>query len=156
MESTLKPQFTLDQLYSLPFKEERVFHDNGEIEYRPIANNGPHSGIDYLDQFVGWCAEYPYRSLIYFGCEDGFSPEDLNSFVRILTGMSSRDFCNEYKLRCIEDYLRYTDLPVKEIIKRCGQETLTGLSRIMKKRYNTTYSERRRRLRQPNDVGRYR
>ena len=70
------------------------------------------SGIDYPRSV---CRMVPniYRSLIYFGCEDGFSPGPSNSFVRILAGMSSRDFCNEYKLRCIEDYLRYTDLPGK-------------------------------------------
>ena len=156
MADTFKPQFPIEQLHSLPFTEERFYLENGEVEYRPLEGQKVHTGIDFLDAFIGWCSRYPFSYVLSFSSAYGFNSYEICAFIKVLTGLTAREFCTRYKLRLVDDYLRYTNLPGSEIIKKCGIEKLTSLSRSMKTYYKTTYSSRRQALRQKHDVGRYR
>jgi len=112
------------------------------------------SGINVLDEYLqalsagqadigGFCARHNAKT------------SDLDGLTFLLTGMSNVDFRNRWMLRCADELLRYTDMTMPEIARRCGAGTRGNLYFIYERELNCSPSQRRLELRQPGDLGKY-
>ena len=148
------PQWSLDKLYISPFTAKRRYDEEGEVHYDKIERNLHPSGINVLDHYVRRLSEGK-DNLTEFCDTYGMWDEDWYVFMFIMTGMDGKDFQQVYQLRLADDLLRYTDLPLKEVGVRSGLGTHTNLCVVIRKHYGQTPTQRRKFLRQKNDLGRY-
>ncbi len=155
MKYTFNPQFTVEQVYRMPFKEERVYQPDGTIKYVPLSSKEG-TGIAFFDQLLEWCSYYCYHDIKALAYNAGLDMTQINGFVYLLTGMDARNFITKYKMRLVDDYLRYTNLSATKILEQCGIDSISTFTKRMQKVYKTNIRGRRQSLRQPNDVGRYR
>lgn len=151
---TITPQFTLDALYISPFTARRSFDDNGTPVYTPIDRLTRPSGIDLLDRYVQHLTAGGRRET--FCRLTGLTTGELNTFVRLLTGLTAPEFTRQYSLRLAADLLRFTDMDVREVARRSGFNGVATFHRYTRKLHNVTPQEYRRHLRQKGDAGRYR
>ena len=145
---------TLDELYISPFMSLRHFDENGRAVYSPMERNLLPTGLYAADFFLQSLAagENRLKSIAdHLGCSD----RDLSGFIRCLTGQPSHDFCTAYRLRLIDDLLRFTALPLSDVARRSGLGTARSLHRFILRHRGCTPSDRRNHIRQVGDEGRF-
>lgn len=148
------PQWSLDKLYIMPFTAKRRYEEDGEVYYDPLERNMHPSGINVLDHYVRRLSQGK-DNLTEFCDIYGLRDEDWYVFVFILTGMDGKDFRLAYQLKLADDLLRYTDMQFKEVGMRSGLGSHTNLCVVIRKQYGMTPTQRRKFLRQKNDLGRF-
>lgn len=145
---------TLDEVYISPFKAVRHYDENGRAVYKPLERNLHPTGLyaaDYLLQSLT-AGENRLKSIANnLGCSD----RDLSGFIRCLTGQPSHDFIVDYRLRLIDDLLRFTCLTLPEVAQRSGLGTTRSLHRFVLRHRGCTPSDRRQQIRQLGDEGRF-
>lgn len=145
---------TLDEVYISPFKAVRHYDENGRAVYKPLERNLHPTGLyaaDYLLQSLT-AGENRLKSIAnHLGCSD----RDLSGFIRCLTGQPSHDFIVVYRLRLIDDLLRFTCLTLPEVAQRSGLGTTRSLHRFVLRHRGCTPSDRRQQIRQLGDEGRF-
>lgn len=160
----MKPQFTFDELYRSPLREERTYEVVGGGSEEPqtvvkyVARNMPEfrtTGIQVMDEFISYLAE-GHSDISAFCEERGLRYNDIDSLVFVLTGMRGVDFRMRYQLRITDDLLRYTSLSPEEVARRSGIGSTVNLFKMTKREYGEAPVEHRKHIRQPGDEGRYR
>lgn len=147
------PLLTMDKMYIPPFTGQRMYDSDGRTYIQPIERKMNPTGVEVIDHLLQLLAAGKSRTEILAHYD--LSTVDMNSVCRFLTGMTLTELCFHYSTRLMEDLLRYTDLPLKDVAKRSGFGTLNNMYYLMRRRDNPSIAERRRRLRQKGDVGKY-
>ena len=160
----IKPQFTFDELYRSPLREERCFEVVGggseepQTKVKYVARNLPEvrtTGIQVMDEFISYLAAG--RSDISAFCKErGLRYNDIDSLVFVLTGMRGVDFRQRYQVRMMDELLRYTSLSPAEVARRSGIGSTVNLFNMTKREYGESPVEHRKSIREPGDEGRYR
>lgn len=152
-----EPQFALDVLYRMPFREVREFDpETGEARYSRIEREPARSGVWMMDELLAWLDAGSPGTVAQFCEKRGLSYNDLGGLVFCLTGMSGEDFRLTYQMRMADDLMRYTRMTLAEVAKRSGIGSPLNLNQSYRREYDLTPGERRRLLRKKGDVGRYR
>lgn len=147
-------QFTLDDLYITPFTHELTADELGRTGYTPLERDMSPSGVNVLDEYLQALSEG--RSDIGDFCaRHNAKTADLDGLVFLLTGMSNVDFRKRWIVRCADELLRYTDMEVAEVARRCGAGSRGNLYFIYERELNCSPSQRRTELRKPGDLGKY-
>lgn len=151
----IQPQFTLEELYIPPFAYERRRDEQGREYYLPIDVNRNPTGIRLLDLLAQQLTD---RTLDVgkFCKQAGLRYADLDGFIFALTGMSGADFRVAYQVRTADDLLRYTDMSIVDVASRSGCGSRVNLYYAFIRNTGTTPTDRRKQLRQDDDLGRYR
>lgn len=160
----IEPQFTFDELYSSPLREERCYEVVGggskepQTKVKYVARNLPvvrSTGIRVMDEYVSSLAAGHF-DVSAFCKERGLRPIEIDSLVFVLTGMRGIDFRQRYQLQVMNELLRYTTLTPAEVARRSGLGSLNNLYLTTKREYGEAPVKHRRRIRKPGDEGRYR
>ena len=152
-----EPQFTLDGLYRMPFREVREFDpETGEARYSRIEREPERSGVWMMDELLAWLDAGSPGTVQQFCEARGLAYADLSGLVFCLTGMSGEDFRLTYQMRMADDLMRYTRMTLAEVAKRSGIGSPLNLNQSYQREYAMPPGERRRLLRKKGDVGRYR
>lgn len=152
-----EPQFALDGLYRMPFREVREFDpETGEARYSRIEREPERSGVWMLDELLAWLDAGAPGTVQQFCEKRGLGYADLSGLVFCLTGMSGEDFRLTYQMRMADDLMRYTSMRLDEVAKRSGIGSPLNLNQSYQREYAMPPGERRRLLRKKGDVGRYR
>lgn len=159
----IKAQFTFDELYRSPLREERCFEVVGGGSEEPktivkyVARNLPEArstGIQVMDEFISYLAEGG-SDMSAFCKERGLRYNDIDSLVFVLTGMRGVDFRQRYQVRMMDELLRYTSLSPAEVGRRTGIGSTFNLYRMSKREYGEAPGEHRKHIREAGDEGRY-
>lgn len=163
-ELKMKAQFTFDELYCSPLREERCYEvkDDGtgkpQIEEKYVARDQPEvrkTGIWIMDEYISSLAAGQFDVSVF--CEErGLRVSDIDSLVFMLTGMRGIDFRKRYQLQVMNELLRYTTLTPAEVARRSGFGSAFNLYQITKREYGEAPVEHRKNIREPGDEGRYR
>lgn len=149
-----EPQFTFDDLYIPPFTHELSTDEVGRQGYVPIEKNMTPTGVSVMDEYLQ--SLHKCMTDIKTFCDRyGARTTDLDGLVFLLTGMSNMQFRARWMVRCADDLLRYTDMDVTEVARRCGAGSRTNLYFIYERDFNCSPSDRREALRKDGDLGRY-
>lgn len=151
----VRPQFPLDEIYITLFSERRVYAPDGTIHYEPIPQRAADTGVELLDDLRRMLSEGK-SNLKAFGEGYGLTPSDVNGLVLALTGMEAITFRIAWQMRRVDELLRYTDLSIEEVARQSGVGSTTNLFYACHRDFHCSPSQRRRHLRQANDLGRYR
>lgn len=152
--STEKRIKILDDLYISPFTKIRHYDENGQPIYAPLERNLQPTGLYAADLLLQslTAGENRLKAIAdRLGCSD----RDLSGFIRCLTGQPSHDFCTAYRLRLIDDLLRFTALPLPDVARRSGLGTARSLHRFLLRHLGCTPADRRNQIRQVGDEGRF-
>ena len=160
----MEAQFTFDELYCSPLREERCYEvlDEGkgepQVKAKYVARNLPEvrsTGIRAMDEYVSSLAAGQFDVSAF--CEErGLRISDIDSLVFVLTGMRGIDFRQRYQLQVMNELLRYTTLTPAEVARRSGFGSAFNLYQTTKREYGEAPVEHRKNIRQPGDEGRYR
>lgn len=150
-----EPQFKLDDLYITPFTLQRRYSEDGRVSYVPIERYLKPTGIRIMDDFLSSLTA-GHADVAAFCKRYGARTSDIDSIIFLSTGMRCVDFRQAYQLRLADDLLRYTSLPVADVAKRSGFGSRINLYFTYQRDLKTTPSDRREKLRQQGDEGRYR
>ena len=160
----IKAQFTFDELYRSPLREERCYEVVGGGSKEPhtkvkyVARNLPEArltGIQVMDEFIDFLAAGG-SDVSAFCKERGLRYNDIDSLVFVLTGMRGIDFRQRYQVRMVDELLRYTSLSPEEVARRSGIGSAHNLYLITKREYGKAPVEHRKSIRESGDEGRYR
>lgn len=152
-----EPQFALDGLYRMPFREVREFDpETGEAQYIRIEREPERSGVWMMDELLAWLDAGAPGTVQQFCEKRGLGYADLSGLVFCLTGMSGEDFRLTYQMRMADDLMRYTSMRLDEVARRSGIGSPLNLNQSYQREYAMPPGERRRQLRKKGDVGRYR
>ena len=160
----MKAQFTFDELYRSPLREERCYEIVGggseepQVKTTYVSRDLPEvrlTGVQIMDEFIDFLAAGGSNVSVF--CEErGLRYNDIDSLVFVLTGMRGVDFRLRYQLRMMDELLRYTSLSLAEVGRRTGIGSTFNLYRMSKREYGEAPAEHRKIIRQPGDEGRYR
>lgn len=150
-----RAQFTLEQLYISPFSARKRYDEDGNVTWVTVERRTEPTGVWLMDRYLQFLMRGGYYRPT-FCAEEGVTLVELASLVKVLTGMGIIEFQQRYVLQVADQLLRYTELTQEYIAAHYGGIDGTNLYRLYKRYYHCTPSERRRKLRQKNDAGRYR
>ena len=151
-------QWTVEQLWRNPFKEERRYKTDGVrlwTEWAPVTNPEG-TGVRIFDEWLQYLTEGNYEARAFCSRYPGMRSDDLDSLAFVLTGMRAQDFSAKYRARTVDVMLRYTDLPLKEVARRSGIGSMNNLYLTCKREWGVAPTYRRQAIQQQEDVGRYR
>ena len=154
-EMEAKKQFlTLDDLYISPFIKVRRYDENGQSVYTPLERNLHPTGL-YAADLLLQSLTNGTTNLATVALRLGCSGRDLSGLVRCLTGQPSDDFRNHYRLRLVDDLLRFTALSLAEVALRSGIGTERNLYSFCRRHHGCTPADRRQHIRMVGDEGRF-
>lgn len=149
-----KPQYMLDDLYISPFTHELSTDEVGRRGYLPMEKNMTPTGIKVMDEYL-LSLHKGMTDITTFCDRYGAKTADLDGMVFLLTGMGNLQFRACWMVRCADDLLRYTDMEVAEVARRCGAGSRGNLYFIYERDLNCSPTDRREALRRDGDLGRY-
>lgn len=159
-KADFEPQWTVEQLWHNPFKEERRYVTDGQnvwTEWDPLPVSArPQTGVRIFDEWLQYISEGNSDMTTFCKRYDGLRTGDLDSIAFVLTGMGGLEFQMKYRLCTLNVLLRYTDLPPDEVARRSGFGSKNNLYLTCKREYGTSPMERRRAIQKQGDAGRYR
>lgn len=148
------PQYTLDDLYITPFTRRRRYDEEGRRYYVDVERNTSPTGIHVMDDYLRYLAA-GQSDIGAFADRHGIRTEELAALVFILTGLKGALFRQRYQARLADDLLRYTDLPLQEIMNRCGYTSMPTFSRTYRRWWHTSPQRARIAARNRGDIGKY-
>lgn len=149
-------QFKPDDLYISPFTSVRSYNpETGDPIYTPIERNTSPTGLAILDAYARRHNSGSYFSNNSFIRSQGIDSRDFSALCRVLVGVTPLDLHQHLLYRCADDLLRYTDLSIEQVARRCGANRATTLCTLIQRRYKCSPAQRRRALRKRGDAGRY-
>lgn len=149
-----EPKFKLDDLYITPFIRQRRYSADGLVSYVPIERDLKLTGICIMDDFLHSLTT-GHADIATFCKPYGARTSDIDSIIFLFTGMRGVDFRQAYQFRLSDDLLRYTSLPVADVAICSGFASRVNLYFAYQRDLKTTPSDRREKLRQLGDEGRY-
>ncbi|MBO4985246.1 MAG: helix-turn-helix transcriptional regulator [Bacteroides sp.] len=151
---TQKPQFSPEAMYIPPMKAVRRFDEDGAAHYEALTYSDKPTGVEILDALArALSAGKSFKPVLQVY---GITVEELSTLCSLLLGKKLADLEREVHLRLADDLLRYTNLLQEEVAQRSGLINRQQLAYMYRRWYKCTPDERRRQLRRPRDVGRYR
>ncbi len=153
---TGEPQYKFEDLFVSPLTHRRTADADGNIIYVPIEQprNMTPTGIKVMDDFIQHLARGEF-DVMKFCKQYNARTSDLDGMVFLLTGMSYQAFRAKWQIHTADLLLRYTNMGVAEVARRCGMGSRTNMYFIYERELDTSPTERRHALRQQGDVGRY-
>ena len=153
-----KAQWTLEQLWRNPFKEERRYKTDGVrvwSEWVPVP--APTStGVRIFDEWLQYLSEGNFEAWAFCRRYPGMRSDDLDSLAFVLTGIRAQDFSMKYRAMTLDMMLRYTDLSLEEVARRSGIGSMNNLYLTCKREWGVAPTARRKAIQKPDDIGRYR
>ena len=153
-EKKMKAQFNLDMLYVSPFKWKRGFDEQTlTLKMVPMEQKRLRTGVAVLDAVVDrlMAGQDPATAAV----EAGMTRHELSRTIYGLTGMNIQQLRTRWRARQVEELLRYTNLPLKEIMAMVRCTSQATFSRMVGKRLGMTPTRYRRMCREAGDVGKY-
>ncbi len=145
---------TLDDLYISPLTKVRRYDDNGLPAYTTLERNLHPTGIYAADLLMQSLTNGETTLTTIARCL-GCSGRDLSGLIRCLTGQPSEDFRNQYRLRLVDDLLRFTSLSLAEVAQRSGIGSERNLYTFCHRHHGCTPNDRRQQIRMVGDGGRF-
>ena len=149
-----KQYHTLDDLYISPFNSIRYFDQNGTPKYKSLERNLPPTGIFAADLLMQSLTTGE-TTLTAIARRIGCSGRDISGLIRCLTGMPSEDFRNQYRMKLVDDFLRFTSLSLSEVAQKSGIGSERNLYSFCRRHYNCTPADRRNQIRSVGDEDRF-
>ena len=125
------PQYTLENLYFTAFNECRKFDEEGNVYYVPIEKNTHPTGVHVFDNFLNYLSA-GNNNVPAFCRREGVSVKAFSHFCEVLTGMKVTTLKMKWVERTVLDFLRYSDLTIKEVAERSGVGSHFNLNRVCK------------------------
>lgn len=147
-------QWPFERLYVPPFTQKRGF-DERSLTYKmvPMESARQLTGIRVLDMVVDRLIKGPgpqknprYR---------GYTDPKLSATVRELTGLTLPELRLHWHMQVARDLLRYTELPLTEVMQRCGYTSMPTFSRTYRRWWHTSPQRARIAARNRGDIGKY-
>ena len=145
---------SLDDLYISPFTKIRRYDDNGQAVYTPLERKVQPTGIYAADHLLHSLTNGE-TTLTTIANRLGCSGRDISGLVRCLTAMPSEDFRNQYRMRLVDDLLRFTSLSLAEVAMCSGIGSERNLYSFCRRHHGCTPNDRRNQIRQVGDEGRF-
>ena len=150
----MKAQYDFDALYVMPFTQKRGFNEQKlMLTMVPLEVTRKRTGVDVLDAVVDCLAEGRDPHTVAFS--RGMTTAQLSTILRGLTGLGLQQMVTRWRLRRVDDLLSYTELPLREIMSRCGFTSATAFSRFVRTRLGASPVHYRIAHRQAGDIGKY-
>lgn len=133
MNYLIRP-IALKEIYISVLKEKRVTNEEGWTRKVPVCHDVRPSGSLILDTAV--CALHQTNNILlgYELAEKmGVSTTELSGAIHILTGLRLPEFIIHYRSIQAQEYLACTDLPPKEIARRCGFTHYNSFHKMFKR-----------------------
>ena len=105
------------------------------------------SGVDALDTFVDLLVAYGHQRLSFYARRMGVSDVELEGFMRVVSGMGTMEWRDQYLLLMARDLLRHTDISVEALARRLRFPFTSGFSRWFLRLAGSHPSVWRRRVR---------
>ena len=157
MNTGFTPQFSLDELYISPVSAERYFDSvTGQALYRPVERNMSPTGIHLMDRFLQIVCLSEHYTVNTLRNKLGVEMREFSVFCLLLTGMEYESLHEAIRLRLADDLLRFTDMEMRDVARRCGYSDYSGLFKLFERKYKRSVGDRQRQLRKRGDVGRWR
>ena len=154
MENMKEPQFSFDMLYVPPFTKQRGFNSETlNTVWEPFMFERKKSGVNLLDAVVDCLIKGNDPRMVAW--QNGVKPANLSVMMLLLTGLNLQDFTVKWKVRRIEELLRYTNLTLTEVMTRSGYKSSTTFSRIVKENLGASPIYFRKNSRQRGDLYKY-
>lgn len=154
LQYTGEPQFEFSKIYITPFTHRRTYSEEGKVSYVQLERNMNPTGFHIMDELCRYLTA-GHSNINTFASRYGATMADIYSLIFLFTGMLGPDFCLTYHKKIADELLRYTDMSMPDIAKRCGIGTRVNLYYILKRDYGTSPKERRYNLRKKGDFGLY-
>lgn len=118
------------------------------MEHVPATNSSKHHEkisaiVNYIHQHIQSIEQV---QLEHLSSVFGYSKNYLGIFFKEQTGVSLRDYVNQYKLHLIENRLKYSSLSLKEISNELGFTDTSHLSKFFKTHQGINPSDYRGRI----------
>ncbi len=149
-----EPQFPFKSVYIHPFRLQRHYADDGTVSYSEITRNLEPTGIKIFDDFLRYMTA-GNSDLQVFADRYGLRITDIDSMIFVLTGMRGVDFRQKYQVRMADQLLRFTEMTIAEVAKRSGHGSANNFYLAYKREFNLAPGYRRKAIRKPGDVGKY-
>lgn len=150
----MKPKYSLEMLYVSPFTKKLGF-DEKELKtiYVPLEQKRLRTGLDVVDLVVDKLVAGQDPSVLAW--QLGMTPAALSTTLRTLTGLTLVELRTRWRMKMANDLLRYTELPLQEVMSRIGYTSAQSFSRMFRKAYGAAPVEYRNRCRAQSEIGKY-
>lgn len=154
MNMNIKPQFSFEMLYVPPFTKQRGFNPTTLTNiWEPYKFERKKSGVEMLDAVVD--SLIASRNPSELAWQWGVPTAHLNALMVMLTGQSLQDFAICWKIRTAKLLLLHTDMPLEEVMHRCGYTSPTSFSRFIKQNLGASPIYVRINQRKKGDLNKY-
>ena len=147
-------QYPFERLYVSPFTKKRGF-DERTLTYTlvPYEPARQLTGITLLDGIVDMLIRGPghKKHPHHWSCTD----PKRSAMVQELTGLTIVSLRKHWHMQRAHDLLRYTDLPLTEVMQRCGYTSMPTFSRTYREWWHTSPQRARIAARKRGDIGKY-
>ena len=118
-------QFTVEELYVTVLKAEFVKNEEeGWFKMEQLSREVRPSGSLILDAVVAELKDSYVRDNRELADRIGVDSVKLGHAVSLLTGLALNEFITRYRILEAKEYLSKTSLPLPEIAKRCGYDSV--------------------------------
>lgn len=147
-------QWPFERLYVAPFTQRRGF-DERSLTYRmvPMESERQLTGIKVLDMVVDSLIASALRTKAP-GHRSHTNPK-LSATVQKLTGLTLVELRMHWHMQVAYDLLHYTDLPLQEVMNRCGYTSMPTFSRTVRRWWGVSPQHLRILARNSGDIGKY-
>lgn len=154
MTTQKTPQYPFERLYVSPFTRKRGF-DEQLLTYKlvPMDTARQPTGIALIDTVVDCLAAG--RDPRFCARLLGISHKTLSASLVALTGENLVSLRKHWNMRRAYELLSYTDLPVQEVMKRCGYSSMPTFSKTVSEQWGHSPVRIRISARERGDIGKY-
>lgn len=147
-------QWPFERLYVAPFTQKRGF-DERSLTYKmvPMESARQLTGVKVLDTVVDGLIASALRTKAP-GHRSHTNPK-LSATVQKLTGLTLPELRMHWHMQVARDLLRYTDLPLTEVMQRCGYTSMPTFSRTVRRWWGVSPQHLRILARKSGDIGKY-
>ena len=85
----------------------------------------------------------------------GYTDPKLSATIHKLTGLTLPELRLHWHMQVARDLLRYTDLPLQEVMNRCGYTSMPTFSRTVRRWWGVSPQHLRIAARNRGDIGKY-
>lgn len=151
---SIKPKYPFDVLYVSPLTKKLGF-DERELRtiYVPMEQKRVTTGLEVVDLVVDELIAGRDPAAIPW--QQGVDYEKMSATLELLTGLTIAELRTRWRARMAGDLLRYTELPLKEVMRRCGYTSAQSFSRLIRQQYGSAPLKLRKLSRERGDMGKY-
>ncbi|MBR5395427.1 MAG: helix-turn-helix transcriptional regulator [Bacteroidaceae bacterium] len=150
----MKPKYSFEMLYVSPFTKKLGF-DEKELKtiYVPLEQKRLRTGLEVVDLVVDKLVAGQDPSVLPW--QLGMKPTVFSTTLKTLTGMTLVEMRTRWRMTVAYELLRYTELPLQEVMSRIGYTSAQSFSRMFRKAYGAAPLKYRIQCRAQGDIGKY-